>query len=110
MRYRWHHFTLSFLIAVLPAEFARAAVHRDELLVKHTWNAVPANWESLGNTTARAMMNLRIALKPDRESALINAHFEVSNPKHPRHVLLATPLLTRLFTPPASFQIRYISF
>ena len=109
MWYHWHS-TLTFLIVVLLAYFARAAVHWDEMLVKHTWNAVPANWECLGNATAGAIIKLHIALKPDRESALVDALSEVSNPKHPRHVLLTTPPLVLLFTRAAPFQIWRISF
>ena len=90
MSYHWP-FVLSFLIAVLLAEFVTATVHWDEMWVKHTWNAVPANWESLGDPPAGAIINLHMALKPDRERALIDALFEVSNPKHPRHVHLTIP-------------------
>ena len=87
MRYPWLS-TLSFLI-VLISNVMTAAVHWDEVLVKHTWNTIPANWESLGNATAASVINLYIALKPDRESALIDALFEVSNPENPKQVHLA---------------------
>ena len=87
---------LSFLIAMLLADFATAAANWDEVLIKHTWNAIPANWESLGNATAGATINLYIALKPNRESALIDALSEVSNPENPKHVLLIA-LPPRLF-------------
>ena len=71
----WYHWlsALYLLIAVLLADSATAALHWDEMTVKDTWNAIPANWESLGNTTAGAMVELHIALKPDWESALIDA-------------------------------------
>ena len=52
----------SFLIAVLLADFATAAVRWDEMRVMHAWDDVPADWESLGNATAGAMVKLRIAL------------------------------------------------
>ena len=101
----WYYWlsALSFLIAVLLAKFATAAEHWDEMWVKHTWNAVPVSWEIQGNTTAGAMINLRIALKPNRESALIDALSEVSNPANPRNVLLATPPLEPLFMCATSF-------
>ena len=104
------HFALSFLIAVLFADFATAATHWDEMLVKHTWNIVPANWESLGNTTAESMINLHIALMPDQEGALIDTLYEVSDPEHPRYLLITTPPFTLLFTCAALFQIWLISF
>ena len=108
--YHWlFTFSLCFLIATLLVDFTTAAEHWDEMLVKHSWNAVPAHWESLGNTTAGAIIELHIALKSDRENALINALFEVSDPEHQRHVL-TTPLLAPLFTCPATFQIWRISF
>ena len=109
--YHWL-FALSFLTAVLLADFTTAAVRWDEMRIKHAWNTVPANWESLGNTTSSAMMNLYIALKPDRESALIDALSEVSNPRHPRRVLLTTPPLAPVFTFPRAtpFQIWHVPF
>ena len=100
---------LSFLIAVILADFVTPEVHWDEMWVKHTWNSVPANWESLGNTTAGAIIDLHIALKPDRERALVDALSEVSNPRHTRHVHL-THSLAPLFTCAVPFQIWRISF
>ena len=90
-------FVLSFLIALLLTDFVTTTVHWDEMWVKHTWNAVPANWESLGDPPAGAIIDLHMALKPNRERALIKALSEVSNPRHPRHVHLTTPSLTALF-------------
>ena len=93
-----HHWlsTLSFLIAVFLAGIATAAVHSHEMRIMHAWDDVPANWESLGNTTAGTMIKLRFALKPGRENALVDALSEVSNPEHPRHVDLTTPPLVLL--------------
>ena len=103
----WCHWTfvLSFLIAVILADFVTSAVHWDEMLIKHTWNSVPDNWESLGNTTAGAIIDLHIALKPERERALIDTLSKVSNPRHPRHVHVITPPLAPLFTCAAPIQI-----
>ena len=108
----WYHWlsVLSFLTAVLLTDFPTAAMHWDEIRVKHTWNDVPANWECLGNTTAGAIINLHIALKPDRENALIDALSEVSNPRHSRHVTLTAPPLAHSFTFSAPIQIRRTSF
>ena len=82
---------------MLLPDFAMAAIHWDEMLVKHTWNSNPVNWESVGNTTAGAMIKLHIALKPDQEGALIDTLYEVSSPGHARHVFLTTPPVTPLF-------------
>ena len=110
MRYPWLS-TPSFLfLIVLLSNVTTAAVYWDEVLVKHTWNAIPASWKSLGNATAGDVINLYIALKPDRESALIDALYEVSNPENPKHVLLATLSPVPLFTCLTPFQIWRISF
>ncbi|KAH9054232.1 subtilisin-like protein [Lactarius vividus] len=53
--------------------------------IMHSWNAVPRNWESLGHPTSGTTIDLYIALKPHRESALVNALYEVSEPGHPRY-------------------------
>jgi len=39
------------------------------------------------------MIDLRIALKPHSENALIDALYEVSKPGHPKYVLFTTSLL-----------------
>ncbi|KAH9007873.1 subtilisin-like protein [Lactarius hengduanensis] len=56
--------------------------------VMHRWNAVPDNWETLGCPSAGTTIDLYIALKPHQEDALIDALYEVSDPKHLRHSLL----------------------
>ncbi|KAH8985670.1 subtilisin-like protein [Lactarius akahatsu] len=53
--------------------------------IKHSWNAVPNNWVSLGRPPSGTTIDLYIALKPHRENALINALYEVSEPGHPRY-------------------------
>lgn len=57
----------------------------DDTYVKHTWNAVPTNWESVGPPPAGTTLDLRIALNPHRENALIEALYEVSDPTHPKY-------------------------
>jgi hypothetical protein len=39
----------------------------DDMQVKHTWNAILANWESLGRPPASATIDLHIALKAHHE-------------------------------------------
>jgi tripeptidyl-peptidase-1 len=63
------------------------------MLVKHKWIHIPDNWVTLGHPPGDATFDLHIALKPDRETALIDALQEVSQPGHPKHVLFTTPLL-----------------
>ncbi|KAH8997709.1 subtilisin-like protein [Lactarius hatsudake] len=57
----------------------------DDAHVKHSWNAVPNNWVSLGRPPPGTTIDLYIALKPHRENALINALYEVSEPGHSRY-------------------------
>ncbi|KAH8985704.1 subtilisin-like protein [Lactarius akahatsu] len=54
----------------------------DNMHVKHSWNAVPTNWVSLGRPPPGTTIDLYIALKPNREDALIDALYEVSEPGH----------------------------
>jgi hypothetical protein len=110
MRHHWLS-ALSFLTAMSLTEFATSLVPWDDMRVEHTWHTVPVNWESLGHPPAGTTIDLYIALKPDRESALIDTIYEVSNPRHPRHVLLTTPPLAPLFMcTVAPFQIWCIPF
>ena len=103
----WYHrlFVLSFIIALLLADFAIAAVHWDEMWVKHTWNAVPANWESLGNPAAGAMIDIHLALIPDQENALIDTPSEVSNPEASKACSPLHSSAHALFTLTGPFQI-----
>ncbi|KAH8985692.1 subtilisin-like protein [Lactarius akahatsu] len=48
----------------------------DDIHIKHSWNAVPNNWVSLGRPPSGTTVDLYIALKPHRENALINALYE----------------------------------
>ena len=64
-----------------------------DMHTKHSWNAVPENWEFLGYPPNGTIIDLYVALKPYRESALIDALYEVSDPKHPRYVSSLPPLL-----------------
>ncbi|KAH9030888.1 subtilisin-like protein [Lactarius pseudohatsudake] len=61
-----------------------------DLSVKHTWNTVPPNWETLGPPPPGTTIDLYIALQPRLDSALIDALHEVSTPGHQRHVVLTT--------------------
>jgi tripeptidyl-peptidase-1 len=63
-----------------------------EMLVKHKWINLPGNWVTLGHPPDGATIDLNIALRPDRENALITALQEVSQPRHPKHVFFTTSL------------------
>ncbi|KAH9160013.1 subtilisin-like protein [Lactarius sanguifluus] len=53
--------------------------------IKHSWSAVPKNWESLGRPPSGTTIDLYITLKPQRENAVVDALYEVSEPGHPRY-------------------------
>ncbi len=69
---------------------------RDDTHVKHTWNAVPVNWEGLGYPPARTTIDLYVALKPHHENTLINVLYEVSDPGYPKYVPSNTSPLMRV--------------
>ncbi|KAH9025380.1 subtilisin-like protein [Lactarius pseudohatsudake] len=84
MRYHWLY-ALSFLTATPLADVATPPAPWGDMRVKHAWSSVPANWETLGCPPAGTTIDLYIALNPHHDNALIDALFEVSDPKHPRY-------------------------
>src|SRR6266702_1254348 len=105
MRYYWLY-ALSLLTAAPLTDIATPLVPWDNTRMKHAWNTVPTNWESLGHPPTGTTIDLYIALRPCQESALIDALYEVSDPTHPRHVLLTTPPLEPYSRVPL-FRFRY---
>ncbi|KAH9011818.1 subtilisin-like protein [Lactarius hengduanensis] len=84
MRYRWLY-ALSFLTATPLTHFATPLAPWGDVRVKHAWTSVPANWDTLGCPSAGTTIDLYIALNPRHDNALIDALYEVSDPKHPRY-------------------------
>ncbi|KAH9010435.1 subtilisin-like protein [Lactarius pseudohatsudake] len=82
MRYRW--IPLLFLLSTVPLGGIATSTW-DDMRLKHSWETIPENWQSLGLPTAHTTIDLYIALKPYRENALVDALYEVSNPRHPRY-------------------------
>ncbi|KAH9021333.1 subtilisin-like protein [Lactarius pseudohatsudake] len=79
----------------------------DPMHIKHSWNAVPRNWESLGHPPSGTTIDLYIALKPRRENALVDALHEVSEPRHPRYrAYLTKEQVAELVAPrPETFEL-----
>ncbi|KAI9443540.1 subtilisin-like protein [Lactarius indigo] len=67
MRYHWLYYVLSFLTDAILADFAKPLVPWDNMRVKHTWNS---RSNQLGDSGL--------------PNALIDALYEVSDPKHPK--------------------------
>ncbi|KAH9053376.1 subtilisin-like protein [Lactarius vividus] len=84
MRYHWLY-ALSFLTAIPLANFATPLAPWGHMRVKHAWSSIPANWDTLGCPSADTTIDLYIALNPHHDNALIDALYEVSDPKHPRY-------------------------
>ncbi|KAH8983892.1 subtilisin-like protein [Lactarius hatsudake] len=57
----------------------------DDMHIKHSWNAIPKNWEALGHPPSGSTIDLYIALRPQRENAVVDVLYEVSEPGHPRY-------------------------
>lgn|SRR6267142_6926183 len=91
---------LSLLFIFVSASLGIAhptAKHWEDMRTKHSWHSIPERWEHHGHPHSWATIDLRIALKPRRESALIDALYEVSDPKHPKCVPI--PLYRCTFFP-----------
>jgi hypothetical protein len=87
MRYRCI-FGLSALEVIFLGSFAvPLSSPWDNMYTKHSWDTVPKNWESLGSPPSGTTIDHYIELKPHHENALIDVLYEVSNPRHPKHVL-----------------------
>src|SRR6266702_312388 len=82
---------LSVLAAAPLANFATSLARPwDDIRVKHTWNAVPPDWDTLGHPPAGTTIDLHVALKAHNENALIDALYKVSDPRSPKYVLSNT--------------------
>ncbi|KAF8268741.1 peptidase S8/S53 domain-containing protein [Lactarius quietus] len=83
MRYPHLLSALFFLAAARP--LSDPEPRWDDKRVMHAWEVVPADWESPVTPPAGATIDLSIALKPHDEDALVEALYEVSNPRHPKY-------------------------
>ncbi|KAH9175625.1 subtilisin-like protein [Lactarius sanguifluus] len=101
---RYHQlFMLSVIAAATFPDFVTPLAPEsswDDLRVKHTWDAVPANWETLGKPPSGTTIDLHVALKSHNEGALIEALYEVSDPRSPKYgAHLSREQVARLVAP-----------
>ncbi|KAH8978359.1 subtilisin-like protein [Lactarius hatsudake] len=98
---------LATLSAPLLCGFATPLASRwDKMKVKHAWDAVPKNWQSLGHPSNQTTIDLYLALKSHREDALVEALYEVSDPQHSRYVTI--PLIcARMYPSVPLSHVRY---
>ncbi|KAH8984507.1 subtilisin-like protein [Lactarius akahatsu] len=100
---RYHLISVISVLATIPlGSLAKPFSPRwDDMRIKHSWNAVPENWESLGNPLSDTTIDLYVALKAHRESALIDTLYQVSDPNHPRYgAYLSKEQIAELVSPP----------
>jgi len=85
---RYHQISVLFVLAAEPlGSLAKLPSPRwGDMHTKHSWHAVPTNWESLGRPPANTTIDLYVALKPHSENALVDTLYKVSTPGHPKHV------------------------
>jgi hypothetical protein len=85
---RYHQISVLFVLAAKPlVGLAKPPSPRwEDMHTMHSWDAVPTGWESLGQPPANTTIDLYVALKPFRKTALIDTLYEVSAPEHPKHV------------------------
>ncbi|KAF8268719.1 Pro-kumamolisin, activation domain-containing protein [Lactarius quietus] len=74
-------------LAVWPLHIAATTLPQNwnNMRTKHRWNVVPDKWERIGQPPVGTKIDLRIALRPHHESALIDTLYEVSDPRHPKY-------------------------
>ncbi|KAF8265347.1 subtilisin-like protein [Lactarius quietus] len=72
---RYHCITNLSVLAAVPLLGLATPLSSlwDDMHIKHTWDAVPENWESLGLPPSGTTIDLYVALKPEHENALIDA-------------------------------------
>ncbi|KAH9062430.1 subtilisin-like protein [Lactarius vividus] len=70
---------LSVLATVLLGSLAKPFSPRwDDIRIMHSWNAVPGNWENLGNPPDGTTIDLYVALKAHRKNALVDTLYQVA--------------------------------
>ncbi|KAI9460738.1 subtilisin-like protein [Russula earlei] len=77
---------LAMLAAAGPFGLASPTAPRwEDMSAKHSWASLPDKWAHHGPPPDGTTIDLRVALKPHRETALIDALYEVSDPEHPKY-------------------------
>ncbi|KAI9442986.1 subtilisin-like protein [Lactarius indigo] len=70
-------FILSVIAAGIFPDFVTPLTSLwDDMRIKHSWDTVPANWDTLGHPPAGTTIDLHVALKSHNESALIETLYE----------------------------------
>lgn len=91
-----------YAFAVVTLVDLAHSLHWGDMRSKHSWNAVPEDWEYSGPPPTGTTIDLYVALTPHRENAVIHTLHEVITPGHPKYVFSATPFLSHILTCPAA--------
>ena len=89
MLYLYFRVFVLFILAAVPLGISAKPLSPrwDDMHTKHSWNAVPKRWETMGHPPSNVTIDLYVALKPHRENALVDVLYEVSSPGNPKHVM-----------------------
>ena len=96
--FRSHQITRSRLAVPIGNLATPLSLRWDNMRLKHSWDAVPENGMLLDYLPTSTTVNLNVALQPRQVSASIDTLDEVSDFRHPKHVLTTTGSLTYVFT------------
>ncbi|KAI9450052.1 subtilisin-like protein [Lactarius psammicola] len=88
---RYHRVSVLSVFVAFPFRGLTIPSPWGDMQMKHSWNAVPPKWETLGCPPAGTTIDLYIALKPQSEDALIDVLYEVSDPRNRKQVLSTIP-------------------
>ncbi|KAH9060351.1 subtilisin-like protein [Lactarius deliciosus] len=79
---RYHCVTVLYALAAVPlSSLAKPLSPRwGPMYTKHSWNAAPEDWQSLGHPPPGTTIDLYVALKSQHEDALSDTLYEVSEP------------------------------
>src|SRR5258708_12507064 len=84
-----HLLALLSIIATVPFGLAFPLKPRwDDMRVKHSWDSIPDKWECQGHPPADTTIDLRVALKPPHDNALIHRLHHATDPTHPNSVFI----------------------
>ncbi|KAI9451820.1 subtilisin-like protein [Lactarius psammicola] len=85
MRYLWLSLLFALTVGPLTCLTIPLAPPWSDISVKHAWDAIPDNWESLGPPLPGTTIDLYLALHPHYEDTLIDTLYAVSTPGDPRY-------------------------
>ncbi|KAH9012250.1 Pro-kumamolisin, activation domain-containing protein [Lactarius deliciosus] len=83
---RYHPLSALFTLTVVCGLATPLAPRWDGMKVMHAWSTVPKNWESLGHPPNETAIDFYLALKSQHENDLVDALYQVSDPKSPKYV------------------------